>query len=111
MQDRWLLLQIFALQIEGNRSHDGGLALAFSLQAGVLHMALSTAKSTEKLQETRCPFGVPVIQSDPVFWSGSQDSSLSLRSLRQNEAKETAERTKTPHPSIHAEFDQFSAVI
>lgn len=60
----------------------GGLALAFSFQAGVLHtevgsQALSTAKSTEKLQETCYSFGVSMIQSDSVFWSGTQDSSFS----------------------------------
>lgn len=31
MQDRWLLLQIFALQIEGNGSHDGGSCSRFLL--------------------------------------------------------------------------------
>lgn len=51
----------------------GGLALAFSFQAGVLRMkvgfqALSTAKSTEKLQEMSCPFEVSVMLSDSVYW-------------------------------------------
>lgn len=87
MQDRWLLLQIFALQIEGNRSHDGGSCSLFLLPGrcpsyeGGLSGSF-TAKSMEKLQETCCPFGVPVMQSDPVFWSGAQGSSLSLRRMK-----------------------------
>lgn len=71
--------------------------------------ALSATKSMEKLQETSCPFGGTCNTSDPVFWSRAQDSSLSLRSLGYNETTKNAKRTKTPHPSIHAEFDQFSA--
>lgn len=94
----------------------GGLALAFSFQAGVLHMkvgfqALSTAKSTEKLQEMSCLFEVSVILSDSVFWLRAQDSSLSQRSLKENEAKKSSKRTKTPQLSIHAEFDQSLTVV
>jgi len=65
----------------------GGFALAFSFQAGVLlaevgSQSPSAAESTEKLRQMDCPLGVPVIQSDTVFWPGARGSSSSLRRSR-----------------------------
>lgn len=73
MQDRWLLLQIFALQIEGNRTRDRGSCSHFLIPGrcpscgGGLSGSSHSQKHAKVTGNVHCPFGVTAIQSDTLF--------------------------------------------